>query len=172
MPEDRCGRLPEDWPSATATAPPGSAKKQYGPVTLNDLGTLSEVTADLHVELPTQVARLAVGLMSASTPIPRPGPGGGNVVQGTQQTLPPPTGNSLGGTTQGGTLPAGPTGGGGRHTVAGLGPGGGTTPTGGGGGAAPATGGGGGGGGKLPFTGYAVLLTAAVGASFAGAGTA
>jgi hypothetical protein len=149
----------------------------YGQFAIEDYGTLVELTADLHIELPTQALRLAVTAFGASSPIPGPGPGGGgspgggNVINGLQNTVPSsPKGGTLPATEHAGRLGAGPASG--THGVSGLSPGTGSGTAPGGGASTGGGGGGGGGGGKLPFTGYGVLLTAAIGASFAGAGTA
>jgi hypothetical protein len=151
----------------SATQP---GRQPYGTIVIHDHGTLADLTESLRLELPNHVMKMAagVGSLAISTPVPGPGGGGGNAPAGIQQVLPsnPASGNNVAGA-QGGTLPAGPTGGGGTAGTVGSGGPSGTLGSH-GSGASTGTGG----GGKLPFTGYTVLLTAAVGASFAGAGTA
>jgi hypothetical protein len=164
MPEQQhCKRLPDNWPGVQAWVPP----------TVEDFGTLTELTAHLRVELSGQVARVAARAFSGSTPIPIPGGGGGNnpvsqiapAVQG--GGTPGGSGGNLGALqTPNGASPG--SGGSLAGHANGAGPGSG----GGGGGGSGSGGGGGGGGGKLPFTGYLVFLTAAVGASLVGAGAA
>jgi hypothetical protein len=137
-------------------------REPYEKFRIIDHGGLTDITADLHVEVPTQIARYAVGIMAAASspiPVPRPrgGSGPGNLVSGLQSSgVPTPKGSTLPEISQ--STPT-PTGSGGANAVSPAIQGG-----------SPAGGGGGGGGGNLPFTGYAVMFTAAVGASFAGAG--
>lgn len=117
----------------------------YSPPRVEDYGTLLELTAAVDVNVVGLVGNVVMAAMSN----PMGGP------HATDPTLQPGAGGVLGGTGGGG---GGLTGGGGGGA--------------GGGGFLAHLLGGGGGGGKLPFTGFPVVLLAAIGAMVASAGAA
>ena len=158
MPEQqRYERLPDNSPGVQAWVPPR----------VEDFGTLTELTAHLRVELSGQVARIAARAFAGSVPIPIPGGGGGGGGGGNNPV------SQIAPAVGGGGTPGGSGGNlGALQTPTGTSPGSGGTLGAHAGGGGSGSGGGGGGGGKLPFTGFAVFVTAAVGASFVGAGAA
>lgn len=159
-------------------APLAEAPGRYTPPTVEDFGTLADLTADLDLSVPIGLARSAVVMLAISAPIippdtPGPTPGGG----GGGGTIPPDSG-VVPDVDQGGSPPPSPDGDvlggapetGGAPDVTGDGV---ADDRDAGGALGGGTGGGGEGGGdngvldaagRLPFTGYAVAVVAAVGA--------
>jgi hypothetical protein len=144
--------------SAAATSLQGA----YRPPSVEDYGTLVELTAAFDPDMLNTVVKSTLTLAQVSAVVP-----GGEVLPGSESggtTGAPNLGDTGTGT---GTVPTGAGGGGGGGTL-GQGAGGGDT---GGGGAGGGSGAGdGGAGGKLPFSGYQALLVAGLGAALATAG--
>lgn len=145
------------------------SKDAYSRPRVTDHGSLVALTADFDANFVGSVAKVVL-MAQVSMPLVTPGDDGSFVPSG--DVIPD---DGSGGTVPD-TTPGGGGGGGGVPSVPGS-DGGGASPGGGegGGGTAPA----GGGvavaadqGGKLPFTGYAVLVVAGVGAAFTSTGVA
>ena len=134
----------------------------YVPPAIEDYGSLVELTAAFDPDLLNTVAKSALSLAVVSTPIPPGNVPDSGVLPETLTSTPTGT-ETVGQTGPGGGSGSGAPGGTVGQGAAGVGSGGGGSGSAGAGGSAA--------GGRLPFTGYTVVLTAAVGAAIAGAGT-
>ena len=169
-------------PSRGAGTRMGMTPIPYSSPRIDDYGSLRDLTADFDITFVGSVAK-AVTIAGVSAIVAAPGPDAGTGVggpgpdAGTGVGGPGPEAGIKGVSEAGGadtsTPNAGPSGGGapsgGTVGASNGSPTGGAQPSGGSGGPGDVSGSGGAGG-TLPFTGYAVMVTAAVGAALTGAG--
>lgn len=139
----------------------------YSEPRIEDFGTLIDLTAAFDPDTLGDLAKGALSMAAVSVPMSGggtlPGTGGGGGGGGTT-----PTSETLGQGGSGGGSTPGTSGGGGGDSGGSAGAQG--SGAGGGPGGGGSEGGGSDGGGRLPFSGFSVILTAALGAVLAGGG--